>query len=120
MSPPGARQYGLKDLSDKEIAEAMFSQRLRETSGGTEFLKHHLHQVVAIAVVRRCTEGFSVEALGDENSSEAELLQCFFDIIAGKPTLVSWNGKGFDMPVLHYRCLLHGIDSTVYWDQGSP
>ena len=114
----GSRQHGLKDLSDKEIADAMFSQRLRETSGSTDFLKHHLHKVVAIAVVCRDTEGLSVQCIGDESSGEAEMLRQFFNMITAKPTLVSWNGKGFDMPVLHYRCLLHGIDSKVYWDQG--
>ncbi len=115
----GRRQYSLNNLSDGEVAEAMFSQRLRETTGATEFLKHHLHQVVSIAVVRKCTEGLSVECIGDESSSEADMLQQFFDMVAGKPTLVSWNGKGFDMQVLHYRCLLHGIQSKVYWDQGN-
>jgi hypothetical protein len=32
--------------------------------------------------------------------------------------LVSWNGGGFDLPVLHYRALLHGIASPRYWDTG--
>ena len=34
------------------------------------------------------------------------------------PTLVSWNGSGFDLPVLHYRMLRHGIASPTYWETG--
>jgi predicted PolB exonuclease-like 3'-5' exonuclease len=31
---------------------------------------------------------------------------------------VSWNGGGFDLPVLHYRALLHGISAPRYWETG--
>jgi predicted PolB exonuclease-like 3'-5' exonuclease len=32
--------------------------------------------------------------------------------------LVTWNGGGFDLPVLHYRSLLHGVSAPHYWDTG--
>ena len=31
---------------------------------------------------------------------------------------MSWNGSGFDLPVLHYRMLRHCIASPTYWDAG--
>jgi predicted PolB exonuclease-like 3'-5' exonuclease len=31
---------------------------------------------------------------------------------------VSWNGGGFDLPVLHYRSLLHGVSAPRYWETG--
>ena len=31
---------------------------------------------------------------------------------------MSWNGGGFDLPVLHYRGMLHGVAAPRYWDQG--
>jgi hypothetical protein len=34
------------------------------------------------------------------------------------PQLVSWNGGGFDLPVLHYRGLQHGVVADKYWDLG--
>ncbi|MFO1467132.1 MAG: ribonuclease H-like domain-containing protein [Steroidobacteraceae bacterium] len=34
------------------------------------------------------------------------------------PDLVSWNGAGFDMPVLHYRSLLHSVPAARYWETG--
>ena len=33
-------------------------------------------------------------------------------------TLVSWNGSGFDLPVLHYRAMLHQISAPMYWEMG--
>ena len=30
----------------------------------------------------------------------------------------SWNGGGFDLPVLHYRALLHGVQAPRYWEMG--
>jgi predicted PolB exonuclease-like 3'-5' exonuclease len=31
---------------------------------------------------------------------------------------VSWNGGGFDLPVLHYRGLRHGVTADRYWCMG--
>ena len=31
---------------------------------------------------------------------------------------MSWNGSGFDLPVLHYRALKHGIQAPRYWEMG--
>ena len=31
---------------------------------------------------------------------------------------MSWNGGGFDLPVLNYRALIHGISAAKYWDMG--
>jgi predicted PolB exonuclease-like 3'-5' exonuclease len=31
---------------------------------------------------------------------------------------VSWNGGGFDLPVLHYRAMRYGIQAPRYWEIG--
>ena len=31
---------------------------------------------------------------------------------------MSWNGGGFDLPVLNYRALIHGVTAAKYWDWG--
>ena len=112
------RLYQLEDLDDKNVARVMFHKRAEET-GGSEFLRHHLHRIVAISVVLRTQERFRVWTLGDADAPEQELLQRFFDgIDRFTPTLVSWNGSGFDLPVIHYRSLLHGIVAPRYWDTG--
>ena len=113
----GRRLYDLSDLPDDQVAEIMFHKRRQES--GAEFLRPHLHRIVAISVVMRSRDRCKVWSLGEPDSPEQELVQRFFDGIARyTPTLVSWNGGGFDLPVLHYRSLLHGISAPRYWEQG--
>ncbi|HKJ70722.1 MAG TPA: 3'-5' exonuclease [Gammaproteobacteria bacterium] len=117
----GRRLYDLHGLSDEDTVRAMQALR-RQESGGREFLRHHLHRVVAISVLFRhpkLEEGIKVWSLGEPDSSEAELIQHFFDGLERyTPTLVSWNGSGFDLPVLHYRSLIHGTVAGRYWEEG--
>jgi predicted PolB exonuclease-like 3'-5' exonuclease len=97
----------------------MFTKR-REQTGDSEFLRHHLHRVVTISAVLRTSDGFRVWSLGDASSDEADLIRRFFDgIDRYTPVLVSWNGSGFDLPVLHYRALKHGIVASRYWETGA-
>lgn len=114
----GRRLYGLEGISEKDTAEAMFKLR-REETGGSDFLRLHLHRIIAISVVLRSNDTLKVWSLGDTKATEKELIERFFaGIEKYTPTLVSWNGGGFDLPVLHYRALLHGIPAPQYWEIG--
>jgi predicted PolB exonuclease-like 3'-5' exonuclease len=114
----GRRLYGLDDLDDGNAAAAMFHIRSQE-AGGSEFLRHHLHRIVAISVVLRTADRFKVWSLGEVEATEEELLRRFFDgVDRFTPVLVSWNGSGFDLPVIQYRSLLHGVPAPRYWDTG--
>lgn len=114
----GRRIYDLHGLSDKDAANALFHLRRQET-GGSDFLRHHLHRVVCISAVLRTRDGIACWSLGDENSSEKDIIQRFFSgLERHSPVLVSWNGGGFDLPVLNYRAMVHGISAPRYWDQG--
>ena len=94
------------------------TQRRRQATGN-DFLPPHLQRVVAVSCVLRSNDGIRVWSLGSPQDAEALVIQRFFDGIEKyKPQLVSWNGSGFDLPVLHYRALIHGIPGCCYWDQG--
>lgn len=106
------------ELPDAEVAEIAFQKR-RVRTGGSDFLPPHLHRVVAIACVLREGDGVQVFSIGEPERSEPAIIQKFFDgIDKYVPQLVSWNGTGFDLPVLAHRGLLCGICATKYWDQG--
>jgi 3'-5' exonuclease len=114
----GRRLYGLENLTDEQVGRIMFTKRRQEV--GSEFLSHEQHRVVAISVVMRSRDSLKVWSLGDEGSPEKDLIERFFDgLDRYTPDLVSWNGAGFDLPVLHYRSLLHGITAARYWETGS-
>lgn len=115
----GRRLWGFDGLDDEGVATAMFARRLQETGGASDFIRHHLQRVVAISVAFRDGDRLRVWSLGDEDADEADIIRRFFEGIERyTPTLVSWNGSGFDLPVLHYRALLHGIAAPRYWETG--
>ena len=110
------RLHGLDGkVPDKSVAEMAFQLRRQET--GSDFLPLHLHRVVVISCALRERDSFRVWSIGGE--SEGELVQRFFEGIEKyTPQLVSWNGGGFDLPVLHYRGLIHGVKAPRYWETG--
>lgn len=113
----GRRYYEIPDLDDAQAVQAMQNIRRQET--GHEFLALHFHQIVAISVVYCNDEKLSVLSLGDINATEKELIETFYKALEKyTPVLVSWNGGNFDLPVLHYRSLIHGIVAKRYWESG--
>ncbi|MDD3354083.1 3'-5' exonuclease [Zoogloea sp.] len=105
------------ELSPEEVAEFAFQQR--RASSGTDFLPHHLQKVVTISCVLRDVNSFRVFSLSEPECTEGALIQRFFDGVEKfTPQIVSWNGGGFDLPVLHYRGMLHGVVAARYWDMG--
>jgi 3'-5' exonuclease len=105
------------DTPAAEVAERAFAERREKT--GNDFLPLHLHRVIAISCALRDRDSFKVWSLGTPQDSEATLIQRFFDGIEKyTPQLVSWNGGGFDLPVLHYRSLVNSIIAPRYWELG--
>ena len=112
------RLYDLPDaLPDHEVAEVAFQRR--RAASGSDFLQPHLQRVVAIACVMRDDESVRVWSLGHPGDPERALIQRFYEGLERyTPQLVSWNGGGFDLPVLNYRALLHGVNAAQFWEMG--
>jgi 3'-5' exonuclease len=105
------------EMAAQDLAE--MACQLRRQVIGSDFLQLHLHRIVAIACALREGDTFRVWSIGTPEDSERELIRRFFDGIEKfSPQLVSWNGGGFDFPVLHYRGLIHGVRAPRYWDMG--
>ena len=104
-------------LSDQALCDWVMQRRRAQS--GSDFLPLHFQRVVAIACVLRDAAGLRIWSLGEPDDPEPELIRRFFDGIERyTPQLVSWNGGGFDLPVLHYRSLIHGVAAAKYWDWG--
>ena len=113
----GRRLYELGDLSDADVATVMFTKQRQLR--GSDFLPPPQQRIVAISAVMRSRDGIKIFSLGDEHSPERDLVQRFFDGLERyTPVLVSWNGSGFDLPVLNYRALKHGVVAHKYWEIG--
>lgn len=104
-------------MSDDEVT-AWFAQA-RRAATGSDFAPHALQKVVAIGCALREDARFKIASVGGLDDPEADLIRRFFEILDRcTPQLVSWNGSGFDLPVLHYRAMIHGITAQRYWDWG--
>jgi len=105
------------EVSDSAVVELV--QQRRRQATGNDFLPAHLQRIVAISCALRDRDSFRIWSLGAPADDERNLVQRFFDGIEKyTPQLVSWNGSGFDLPVLHYRALFHGVAGCCYWDTG--
>jgi hypothetical protein len=119
---------GLRQLRGTDPAtgdEALWAeiQAERAAEGKSDFLPHHLQRVLVVSCVFRSAEGLRVHSFVDRGaegaSQEARVIQGFFQAVEKHvPQLVSWNGGGFDLPVLHWRGLRHGVVAGKYWDLG--
>ena len=104
-------------LSNEAVLDWVTQQRRAQT--GSDFLPLPYQQVVAIACVLRDGSGIKVASVGTPDDTEPELIRRFYDLIdKHAPQLVSWNGGGFDLPVLNYRALIHGVTAAKFWDWG--
>jgi hypothetical protein len=69
--------------------------------------------------VLHSTDELRVWSLGTLDDDEPALIQRLFDgIDKYTPQLVSWNGGGFDLPVLQQRAVIHGLRAARFWDLG--
>ena len=96
--------------SDVEVREAI----------GDKFPKHIYHSIVCIGalIAHREPYHWAVDALGAPHvgeRTEKELITAFCDKIAAlSPQLVTFNGNSFDLPVLRYRAMVHGVSARGF------
>jgi predicted PolB exonuclease-like 3'-5' exonuclease len=107
--------------SDAEVYAAEIAERAARNK--SDFMPLHLQRVLVISCVFRGSQGLRVRSFVDlereGRSEEGEVIQSFFDRVDDhRPQLVSWNGGGFDLPVLQQRGLRHGVVAGRYWDMG--
>ena len=104
-------------MADAEVAQRCFDAR-REKNG-SDFLPHHLQRVLVISCLFRDDDGLRVKSLDGSGGNEGKAIGDFFRIVEKyTPTIVSWNGGGFDLPVLHYRGMVNAVQAPRYWDMG--
>jgi len=127
--------WDLETVPDLQAAARMYgfdegdTERTREELG-SGFPKHPLHKIACIGALisKREVEGWRVIALGAPHIGdrpEPELIQSFVDRIDQlRPQLVTFNGNGFDLPVLRYRAMINrvpapGLHARAYFNRYS-
>jgi predicted PolB exonuclease-like 3'-5' exonuclease len=129
----GRRFLEMREADDAEVGEALTAYHLEATDGRNAFLRQPFWRVVAISYAQVTVERAEgdqaalpgqvryaltrIASGGEVKSSEKELVEGFFSYIEqAQPRLVSYNGRTFDLPVLKYRAMLHGLTAPRFFD----
>ena len=119
-SSSGGVLYGLEGLTDEQVGVRDAARQREQT--GSEFLPLEQQRIVAISIALRSARAASgCGSLGEPDVARgASSSQRFFDGIEKLHARRSSPGTaaGFDLPVLHYRALRHGVQAPRYWETG--
>ncbi len=119
----------LQGASKAELRQGLIDYHLKLTDGKNSFLRQPFQKIVAISFLQadivRSGDGTEKYVLneirsgGNIDSMEEELVKGFFSYLKKQPPrIVSFNGKGFDLPVLKYRAIKYGIAAPFLYKMG--
>jgi predicted PolB exonuclease-like 3'-5' exonuclease len=95
-------------------------QILERSGQQSDFFPIPYHIPIAIATLQ-AGEDYRIRALGCmgiDRFSESGLVTRFWQLFEGAATLVTFNGRGFDLPVLEMQALKHGLSLPRYYAAG--
>ncbi len=95
----------------------------QEEKSGSSFLPLPYHRVVALSAVIADDFGrfLKVGDFGRDSEKEEDIIAHFFEFIeSDNPRLVSFNGRGFDMPMLLIRAMKYNLSLHAFFDNNNP
>ena len=115
-----ATQFRGHTLSDEEAYERLREQLWRESEGRSDFIPVSFHVPISIALVSAADDGslHGVEVLGADRLGEEGLAHEFWrrlELFDG--LLISYNGRGYDLPVMELQALRHGCAVPRYFTE---
>ncbi len=93
---------------------------LERSGQQSDFFPLPFHIPIAVATLQ-ADENYRIRALGclgADRFSEAELVTRFWQLFENVQTLITFNGRGFDLPVLEIQALKHGLSLPRYFAAG--
>lgn len=112
--------FPYESIDDEEAFRRARDQVRRETDGRTDFLAASFHVPVSIALGHTSQDGTlqEVTVLKADTMGEEGIVREFWRRLDGFPgTLVSFNGRGFDLPVLEWQALRHRCSAPRYFGE---
>jgi predicted PolB exonuclease-like 3'-5' exonuclease len=113
------KNFDISSSENIDIANEAFE--LQKEKSGSSFLPIPFHQVVSISAVI-CDKSLKFNRVSTiDGNSEREMIKNFLDFIdKHNPKLVSFNGRGFDMPMLLVRAMKYNLSCKSFFDTKSP
>ena len=109
----------LAKLNDVDTLSALTAIRTQEA--GHDFMRLPLQRIVCISALYIKDGKLSMFSLTADKLSEQEILAKFFRAFNDTktlPQLISWNGSGFDIPVLIYRAMQYDLSAPWLFEEG--
>jgi hypothetical protein len=117
----GSTQFPGEGLSDEAAFERFRAQLSDESGGRSDFvpLSYHVPISIGLGSVRSDHVLESVDVLkADEGGGEEGIVRAFWERLETfDGTLVSFNGRAFDLPVLELQALRHEIAAPKYFGE---
>ena len=105
-----------EELNDLNISLKAIKEY--ENKKGTAFLPIPYHKVVAISAVIADDFGKFQKVSSIDGENEKEMIKNFLHFIDRfNPKLVSFNGRGFDIPMLFIRALKYNLTCPAFFEQ---
>ncbi|EEO25633.1 3'-5' exonuclease [Helicobacter winghamensis] len=119
--------HGINIAQCNDLELSKKAMEIQKEQSGSEFLPICYHQVVSIAAVLCDEYGKFIKvgnfkAKGDSKEErEKSIIQDFLNYLNHKqPKLVSYNGRGFDMPMLLLRAMKYRLSANAYFEENNP
>ena len=109
----------LASLNDADTLSALTAIRTQEA--GHDFMRLPLQRIVCISALYIKDGKLSLFSLTADKFSEKDILAKFFrafNDLKTLPQLISWNGSGFDIPVLIYRAMQYDLSAPWLFEEG--
>jgi predicted PolB exonuclease-like 3'-5' exonuclease len=104
--------------TDEEAYNRVRQQFAAEQRSDFFPVSFHLPISIVLGAVDDDLRLTSLETLGEPTCRETELARIFWDRVENLDgTLVSFNGRAFDLPVLELQALRHGISAPRYFNE---
>ena len=107
-------------LTLEQAYDTARDQILERSGQQSDFFPVPFHIPIAISTLQ-ADEKYHIRSLGSigiDRFSEMELVARFWQMFENVQTLITFNGRGFDLPVLETRALKHGLSLPRYFAHG--
>lgn len=103
-----------KKIDSKKLSELFMSWHEEKT--GSNFLPINFHKIVCISCVMCDEFGKFTRVVSIDGGDEKEKIEKFLVYIEKfNPRLVSFNGRGFDLPMMMIRAMKYNLSATNYF-----
>ena len=106
--------YGYEG-SDYEVA--LKAQIKQKKLTGSTFLPVNFHKIVCISAVIADEFGKFIRVNTMKMDSEKDAIEQFLNLLnKHSPRLISYNGRGFDLPMMMIRAMKYNLSAPAYYD----